>query len=283
MINPSHLQPEIWWWSLLWFVQSQSCCMWPWKPYPEGTSVIINSIYRTVILIPILPFNQGLPDFNATQFYTIRLSDNNILTTTAPEMPFIIPTTTFEALPLAIPAWICSNHKVLYRFNDNYTHSFLWCSDNNTWHFEMRYWNRDIKSSIDLPDLTRHYQHLIDTGTLIPGWLKTPKVICGSASYISARNLTKPCPGTLAKAFNLYHPNKDTWMASYKDEYNSLLAHDTFTIIDTDKYHMIRKQTGKQAIPSMGVLTIKPDGHGNPDQAKSCIVVLGNHETAPWS
>ena len=72
-------------------------------------------------------------------------------------------------------------------------------------------------------------------------------------------------------------------MASYKEEYNGLLTHDTFTSIDADEYHMIRKQTGKQAIPSMGVLTIKPDGHGNPDRAKSCIVVLGNHETMPWS
>ena len=139
------------------------------KPYPEGTSVIINSIHRTIISTPVLPFDQGLPDSDATQFYMIQLSDNNILTITTPEMPSIIPTTTSEASPLAIPAWICSNHKVLYRLDDNYTHSFLQHSDNNTWHFEMRYQNRDVKSSIDLPDLTRHYQHLIDTGTLIPG------------------------------------------------------------------------------------------------------------------
>ena len=46
---------------------------------------------------------------------------------------------------------------------------------------------------------------------------------------------------------------------------------------------MIRQQTGKQAIPSMGILTIKPDGHGNPDRAKSCIVILSNHETMQWT
>ena len=46
---------------------------------------------------------------------------------------------------------------------------------------------------------------------------------------------------------------------------------------------MNKKQTKKQAIPSMGVLTIKPDGHRNLDHAKSCIVVLGNNETTPWS
>ena len=96
-------------------------------------------------------------------------------------------------------------------------------------------------------------------------------------------NLTKPCPSTLAKAFNSNHPNKDTWIASYKEAYNGLLAHNTFTIINADEYHMIRKQTRKQAIPSMGILAIKPDGHGNPNHAKSCIIVLDNHKTMPWS
>ena len=41
------------------------------KPYPEGTSVKINSIHGTVISTPIVPFNQGLPNSDATQFYMI--------------------------------------------------------------------------------------------------------------------------------------------------------------------------------------------------------------------
>jgi hypothetical protein len=33
----------------------------------------------------------------------------------------------------------------------------------------------------------------------------------------------------------------------------------------------------------MAVLTVKTDSQGNPVRAKSCIVVLDNQETTPWS
>ena len=95
------------------------------EPYPKGTSVIINSIPSTVILTPILPFDQGLPNSDATQFYMIWLSNNNILTITTSEMASIIPTTTSDALPLAVPAWIFSNHKVLYQQDNDYICGFL--------------------------------------------------------------------------------------------------------------------------------------------------------------
>ena len=35
---------------------------------------------------------------------------------------------------------------------------------------------------------------------------------------------------------------------------------------------------GTKAIPLMGILMVKTDGIGNPDHAKSCIVVLSNHK-----
>jgi hypothetical protein len=140
-----------------------------------------------------------------------------------------------------------------------------------------------MKNSITLPDLTRHYQQFLDTNSLIPGWPKTPKVIRGSAAHVSAVNLKQSCPGTLAKAFNNNHPDKTIWMESYKEEYYGLVALNTFTVIDAKQYQEIRIQTGKQAIPSMGILTVKNDAEGRPLRAKSRIVVLSNHETTPWS
>ena len=95
------------------------------EPYPEGTSVIVDSTPGTVVSTPILPCNQGLPGSNATQFYTIHLSNDNIITIAAFKMPSIIPTTTSNALPLAVPAWICSNHKVLYQRDGIYLRGFL--------------------------------------------------------------------------------------------------------------------------------------------------------------
>ena len=95
------------------------------EPYPEGTSVIVDSIPGTVISTPILPYDQGLPDSDATQFYTIRLSNDKIFTIATSEMPSIIPSTTSDAPPLAVPAWICSNHKVLYQRDGIYLRGFL--------------------------------------------------------------------------------------------------------------------------------------------------------------
>ena len=41
------------------------------EPYPEGTSVLINSLQGTVIATPIAAFDQGIPDSDTDQFYTI--------------------------------------------------------------------------------------------------------------------------------------------------------------------------------------------------------------------
>jgi Reverse transcriptase (RNA-dependent DNA polymerase) len=72
-------------------------------------------------------------------------------------------------------------------------------------------------------------------------------------------------------------------MESYEEEYYGLVAHDTFTVIDSTEYKALRDQTGRQAIPSMAVLTIKSDGQGDPVCAKSRIVVLGNQESTSWT
>lgn len=140
-----------------------------------------------------------------------------------------------------------------------------------------------VKTTVNLPDLTKHLHDLVDSGMPIPGWPKTPKVVHGSAAHISAKGLTQPCPGTLAKAFNPNNPDRDIWLASYEEEYNGLISRDTFTIIDESEYKALHDKTRKQAIPSMGVLTIKTDRNGDPVRAKSCIVVLGNHDNMLWT
>jgi hypothetical protein len=84
------------------------------EPYPEGTSVRVNSLPGMVIVIPISSFDQGIPNSDADQFYTVRLSDDSVMKFSVPEMPSIIPVPMSNAPPLSLPAWICSNHKALY-------------------------------------------------------------------------------------------------------------------------------------------------------------------------
>lgn len=73
----------------------------------------------------------------------------------------------------------------------------------------------------------------------------------------------------LAKVFGKGHPDRDVWIELYKEEYNGLVDHGTFQIIDEMEYHAIAKATGKQAIPLMGILNIKTNAAGNPVRAKT--------------
>ena len=157
-------------------------------------------------------------------------------------------------------------------------------TDSHTWRFSCRRCNGIEKWGVSLPDLTRHFQSFVDDGTLLPGWQKNTTFIHGQASHISATHLSNPrAPGSLRLAFNSNHPDENTWLASYDEEYQGLLSHDTFDIISEQEYWDIRDRTGRTAIPSMGILSIKTDSNGKPQRVKSRVVVLGNKDPVEWT
>lgn len=104
----------------------------------------------------------------------------------------------------------------------------------------------------------------------------------GSASHVSAKTLTQPCPPSLQRALDPSNPDRTIWLASYGEEKGSLKEVNTFTVITLEQYRQLRKEGAPRAIPSMCVLVVKMDGHGQPDRAKSRIVVLGNLEGRSW-
>ena len=75
------------------------------------------------------------------------------------------------------------------------------------------------------------------------------------------------------------NPDRHVWLDSYNEEKDGLADLDVYERISKKQY-LALKRSGKipKAIPSMCVLTIKPDRDGKPHRAKSRIVVLGNHE-----
>ena len=84
-------------------------------------------------------------------------------------------------------------------------------------------------------------------------------------------------------AFTTNHPDEATWQESYAKEYKGLIDHNTFDIISEETYLDIRKRTGRSAIPSMGVFTVKNDSDGKPVRAKSIVVALGNKDPVEWT
>jgi len=69
-----------------------------------------------------------------------------------------------------------------------------------------------------------------------------------------------------------------TWLAAYKEEYDALRKLATYRIIDKAKVDRL----GVTPIPTMNILSVKPDSTGNPLRAKSRTVVLGNEEERCW-
>ena len=58
---------------------------------------------------------------------------------------------------------------------------------------------------------------------------------------------------------------------------------DTMEIMSEEDYHRWSRLSGRHAIPSMTVFTVKMDSLGRPLRAKSRIVVLGNKDPVAWS
>ena len=125
---------------------------------------------------------------------------------------------------------------------------------------------------------------MIDTKMLLPGWSNSVRQIVATARHVSAKhlNILSP-PSTLTKALSDSHPDNTIWLTSYLEEIQGLLRMNTFTIISEAEYLKLVKEHGIFAIPTMCVLTIKFDGHGNPEQAKSRTVALGNLEQTDYS
>ena len=103
-----------------------------------------------------------------------------------------------------------------------------------------------------------------------------------SISHVSAKGCVCPCPPSLQKALDPSHPDRKIWIESYAEEKTSLLDIDTFKVILLEEYRHLQKDGAPQAIPSICVLVIKTDENGQPDRAKSHIVVLGNLENRTW-
>ena len=161
--------------------------------------------------------------------------------------------------------------------------------DNTTWRFSQHRRNGVEIWGVSLPNFAQNFQKFIDDGSIIPGWHKKgcfqpSPVSLGSAGHISAADLLSPIPpGSLNKALKLRGNDFKIWRDSYREEFDGLHNNDCFEIISEEEYQRIFRSTGKRAIPSMCVFTVKKDSHGRPHRAKNRIVVLGNKDPTEWS
>jgi hypothetical protein len=139
----------------------------------------------------------------------------------------------------------------------------------------------NINTSQPLPNLAFDWCDPFYSHTLILGWQDISNLLV-KAKHVSSALYKRPCPSILLKTLDPNHRDHFVWYASYTEEYDGLREFDTFKELTLAKYRKLSETRGP-AIPSMYVLVTKKDEHGNPIQAKSRIVVLGNKDPHQWS
>jgi hypothetical protein len=120
-------------------------------------------------------------------------------------------------------------------------------------------------------------------GILIPSHSSDTFLREQSASFVSAALLLWECPRSLLSALAPTHPDHDIWLASFREEKDGIRSQNTYNVLTLDQYRAYRVKGAPRAIPTMCVLTIKPNKMLRPHRAKSRILVLGNHKDWIWS
>ena len=257
------------------------------EPYPPGTRVeepssSVDSISRsgTVVDIPMDP--------TLTPQYLVQFDDGTTKSFPASKMASLIPPphpSSSDSSHL-LPPFLRLNSKITFEHEGQYHKGFLSKTPDGPYCFiyKSHINKKQPDWSVPLPNLTTTWQDLCMDGILIPGhtsgsFLRDPS----SASFVSAASLLRECPRSLLSALAPTHPDRDTWLASFREEKDGIKSQDTYDVLTLDQYRAYRAKGAPRAIPTMCVLTIKPDEMLRPHRAKSRIVVLGNHEDRIWT
>ena len=107
--------------------------------------------------------------------------------------------------------------------------------------------------------------------------------VIGFSRKVSASILSSLYEPKLHEHHKLPPDDKDIWDKSYFEEYMGLHEEtNTWEYITEEQYHTLQPIVGS-ALPSMAISNIKTDKNGQPEQAKSRIVALGNLDPHDWS
>ncbi len=255
------------------------------EPYPPGTRVIKtdpdNGIMRsgTVMDIPL--------DLSTSPHYLVLFDDGTSTSVTTSKMPSLISKLEVNVSDTShlLPPFLRKNSKITFDHDGQFHKGYLTQSDDGTYYFSYKSHTnkKHAEWSVPLPNLTSTWHDLCINRTLLPGHTASSLLRDPSAHFVSAANLLRECPHSLLFALNASHPDRDVWLAIFREEKNGIILMDTYDTINMAQYRALCKKGAPKAIPTMCVLTIKPDEMMRPHCAKSHIVVLGNHKDCLWT
>ncbi len=219
-------------------------------------------------------------DPNSSPQYLIIFNDGMTRAVLATDMPSLIPkpTTILPDSTHLLPPFLQPGSKITYKHKGQYHKGFLSQSQDGIFRFSFKsHINKKSKEwGVPLPNLTSTWQDLCIEGVLIPGHqpssFQRPRLspyTGASASHVSAVHLKHKCPRSLLTGLHPTHPDRDTWMASFREEKSGIKSQNTYIKINLAEYRALCAKGTPRAIPTMCVLSIKKDKMLNPLRAKS--------------
>ena len=229
----------------------------------------------------------AIPIARRQEFYVVQLDDGTTLNLDPTEIidpaSAIGGTENYDARqgdPLQVPTnrqpmWLTSDSRVMLERHGQRFRGFLTEDDQGEWMFEHRNSQGLVIDTVHSSEFGTIWTNLEQEGILEIGWDDN----LGHGRRVSARGLKRPCPGFLWHAMSdTQSSDYTTWLAAHKEEYDALKRLETYRVITKAEVDRL----SVTPIPTMNILTVKPDSSGNPLRAKSRTVVLGNEEEWCW-
>ncbi len=255
------------------------------EPFPPGTRVAQvhptsgRTLSGTVMDIPLDP--------NTSPHYLILFDDGTSSSIPVAEMPDIIPKPSVDVSDNThlLPPFLKVGSKITFDKDGQYHKGFLSRLADGSYRFSYKsHINKKHEDwGIPLPNLATWWQDLCAEGNLLPGHGWSLFHCSVSANHVRACGLIRECPHSLLSALGPNHPDREVWLESFREEKRGIESLDTYDKISLAEYCALCEKGAPRAIPTMCILTIKKDEMMNPHHAKSCIVVLGNHEDRVWT
>ncbi len=192
-----------------------------------------------------------------------------------------------------IPLFLQLNPQIAYEHERQYHKGYLTKLTDGIYCFSYKsYVNKKVEDwGVQFPNLTSNWHELCADGLLIPGHASMlfifsklpPTSVDTIANFVSAVNPTCDCPSSLLTALAYNHLDWNIWQVSYLEEKQGIQSLDTYDKLILAQYQTLWEKGTPRAIPTICILTIKPDKMMNPLSAKLQIIVLGNHEDFIWT
>lgn len=253
----------------------------PKEAFPSGSHVFardLDEFYEGYVLAVSTKFT---PCYNVKSLDGGNPFAANLLNLSGPDDPFY-PADEYRDDPTdrPLPPRIKNNGKVTLIVDNFSCPGRHYLNSESKWEFVQRSSRGTLNFRYLLSDLPSNRKPRVLEGSLEKDW-PSDFIPEATAFKVSVRGMRNDVSPSFKQLMNPTYVNHTFWQLLYCEEYEGLINQHTYEKLTHKVY--LNKYSHVSIIHTMCVQTIKHDDNGDPNQAKSRIVALGNHEDDIWT